>query len=169
MSKFTKVSLGQYINDMLHNEDTMKYSTDEVTDMFKNLLLPHRSTIDSAGYDFIAPFDFELQSNQVIKIPTGIRWLGDEGTYLALVPRSSIGFKYQVQLTNTIGIVDARYYDSDNEGHIFVKLVNRSTEGKTLKVQRGDRIVQGIIHRFEITEDDEVTAIRNGGMGSTGK
>ncbi len=58
---------------------------------------------------------------------------------------------------------------SDNEGHIFVKLTNDSNEGKTVSVEQGTGMVQGIFMQYGVTIDDDVTEVRNGGFGSTTK
>ena len=71
---------------------------------------------------------FTLNPQETIKIPTGIRAWMESGYVLLLAPRSSLGFKYRMQLDNTIGVVDADYYESDNEGHIFIKVTNDSKE-----------------------------------------
>ena len=92
----------------------------------------------------------------------------DEGWVLSLYPRSGLGFKYRLQMNNTVGIIDSDYFYSDNEGHIFVKLTNDSNEGKTLDVARGAGLVQGIFMEYGITEDDCAEGERNGGFGSTG-
>ncbi len=131
--------------------------------------LPCRATVGSAGYDFRTPCDITLAVGDTVKIPTGIRARMDDGWVLALFPRSGLGFKYRVQLNNTVGIIDSDYYFSDNEGHILIKLTNAGTEGKTLTLAAGDAFAQGIFLPFGITEDDEVSAKRNGGFGSTEK
>lgn len=135
---------------------------------YDNLKLPKRATKYSAGYDFYSPFDFSLNPGETIKIPTGIRARMREYYVLMLFPRSSLGFKYRLQLDNTVGIIDADYYNSDNEGHIFVKLTNDSKD-KKLVIKTGDAICQGIFINYGITEDDDVTEERNGGFGSTNK
>ena len=55
---------------------------------------------------------------------------------LKCYPRSGLGFKYRLQLNNTVGIIDSDYYYSDNEGHIFAKITNDSNEDKTLSLKR---------------------------------
>ena len=85
-----------------------------------------------------------------------------------LYPRSGLGFKYRLQLNNTVGIIDSDYFHSDNEGHIFAKITNDSNEGKTLSLEKGAGFMQGIFVEYGITVDDDVTASRNGGFGSTG-
>ena len=87
-----------------------------------------------------------------------------------LFPRSSYGFKYRMQLDNTVGVVDQDYYNNEsNEGHIFIKITNDSKSDKVLTVNKGDAFAQGIIMPFVITDDDDVTALRTGGIGSTSK
>lgn len=136
-------------------------------EVYKGLKLPKRATAGSAGYDFFAPFDITLKPNETIKIPTGIRCRMERGWVLKLYPRSSLGFKYRLQLNNTVGIIDEDYYYSDNEGHIFAKITNDSNEGKTMGVKKGQGFMQGLFIEFGITYDDDVTTVRNGGFGST--
>ena len=88
---------------------------------------------------------------------------------LCLYPRSGLGFKYRMQLNNTVGIIDSDYFYSDNEGHIFAKITNDSNEGKVLTVDKGLGFMQGIFMEFGTTIDDEVTEERNGGFGSTSR
>ena len=131
--------------------------------------LPTRASEHSAGYDFYSPLTFSLAPGETIKIPTGIRAEINEGWVLMLYPRSGLGFKYRVQLNNTVGIIDSDYFYSDNEGHIFIKITNDSNEGKTVAVEAGQGFAQGLFMPFGITVDDEVSAMRNGGFGSTTK
>lgn len=88
---------------------------------------------------------------------------------LKCYPRSGLGFKFRLQLNNTVGIIDSDYYNSDNEGHIFAKLTNDSNEGKTVQIKAGEGFMQGIFVEYGITVDDSVTDVRNGGFGSTTK
>ncbi|MBQ8636961.1 MAG: dUTP diphosphatase [Clostridia bacterium] len=138
-------------------------------DEYENIKLPARATTGSAGYDFYSPYDFTLKPGESAKIPTGIRVKIIEGWALLVFPRSGLGFKYRLQLDNTVGVIDSDYYYSDNEGHIFIKITNDTREGKTLSVKSGEAFAQGIFMPFGITEDDNVNAIRNGGFGSTTK
>lgn len=131
--------------------------------------LPARATTGSAGYDFYAPFDIVLKPNETAKIPTGIRAKIDDGWFLAIYPRSGLGFKFRLQLDNTVGIIDADYYYSDNEGHIIIKITNCSVENKTVEVKKGQGFAQGIFTPFGITYNDDATNVRNGGFGSTTK
>lgn len=129
--------------------------------------LPRRSTSGSAGYDFFAPAGFALAPGETLLLPTGVRARIDEGWVLMLYPRSGLGFKYRLQLNNTVGIIDADYFGALNEGHIMLKLTNASNEGRTLVVQPGQAVAQGVFVPFGITVDDDATAVRTGGFGST--
>ena len=136
---------------------------------YNEIKLPLRATSGSAGYDFFSPIDFSLSPGETIKIPTGIRVRIDDGWVLKIYPRSGLGFKFRLQLNNTVGIIDSDYYNSDNEGHIFIKITNDSREDKTVTVKKGEGFAQGIFLEYGITEDDNVSEIRNGGFGSTTK
>jgi dUTP pyrophosphatase len=166
IAKFEKVSRERFVADWL---DTFGDDEAVAGEVYENLKLPERATRGSAGYDFYSPLNFTLNPGETIKIPTGIRANMREDYVLMVFPRSGLGFKYRLQLNNTVGIIDSDYYYSDNEGHIFIKLTNASNEGKVLTLATGNGFAQGIFLQFGITEDDEVTELRNGGFGSTTK
>ena len=166
-ARFEKVSFAQFEKDWLSAfpEET----EGNIRRVYDAISLPRRATTGSAGYDFFAPVSFTLAPSQQILIPTGIRVKIKKGYVLMLFPRSGLGFKYRLQLNNTAGIIDSDYYHADNEGHIFCKLANDSLDGKTVTLQAGTGMVQGIFLPFGITEDDETDAVRTGGLGSTTK
>lgn len=167
VAKFEKVSLEQFYKDWI---DTFgEISEAEATIIYDDIKLPKRATMGSAGYDFFAPLSFVLKPGETIKIPTGIRCGINTDWVLKCYPRSGLGFKYRIQLNNTVGIIDSDYYFSDNEGHIFIKITNDSNEGKVLAVNKTEGFAQGIFVEYGITDDDDVTTIRNGGLGSTTK
>lgn len=164
IAKFEKVSFDQFFKDMM---DTFSMLDNTIEETYKNIKLPKRATTGSAGYDFYSPIDFELKLGETIKIPTGIRCLMDKNWVLQIYPRSGLGFKYQINLCNEVGIVDSDYSNSDNEGHIFIKLVNRGDKPVTINL--GEAFAQGIFLPYGITVDDDTKGIRNGGFGSTGR
>ena len=148
-------------------KDFGQYTGETAKAVYDGIKLPKRATKGSAGYDFYAPFDFTLAPGETIKIPTGIRAEMEEDWVLKLYPRSGLGFKYRLQMNNTVGIIDSDYFYSDNEGHIFVKITNDSNEGKTMEIAAGTGFVQGIFLEYGITVDDDAEGVRNGGFGST--
>ena len=166
IAKFEKVSRERFVADWL---DTFGGEEAAATQVYEKIKLPKRATKGSAGYDFYSPMAFTLKPGETIKIPTGIRAFMREDYVLMCFPRSGLGFKFRLQLNNTVGIIDSDYYYSDNEGHIFIKLTNDSNEEKVLELAEGNGFAQGIFLPFGITEDDDVTEVRNGGFGSTTK
>ena len=167
IAKFEKVSFEQFAKDWADNFPN--HSINKILEIYENIKTPQRATMGSAGYDFYSPIDFTLKPGCTIKIPTGIRVKMDEGWVLKCYPRSGFGFKYRVQLNNTVGIIDSDYFFSDNEGHIFAKLTNDTNEALILKVKSSEGFMQGIFVEYGITVDDDVTDKRNGGFGSTTK
>ena len=165
IAAFEKVSFAQYEKDFA--DAFPGHETAEIRAIYDDIMKPKRATAGSAGYDFSAPVAFVLKPGETIKIPPGIRARMDEDWVLCLFPRSGLGFKYRLQLNNTVGIIDSDYIYSDNEGHMFMKLTNDSKEGKTLEVGQSEGMVQGIFMQYGITEDDDADGVRNGGFGST--
>ena len=162
-----------------------KISKYENTDMN----LPSRKTEFSAGYDFevaediIIPSYFDCverlkieNANELLTleqmanltkitkakptlVPTGIKCSLDKNTYLELSVRSSCPLKYWLVLANSVGIIDADYYNNpDNEGHIYFQMINLSPYDIQLK--KGDIIGQGIIKPYLVTDDDTASGKR---------
>ena len=165
VAQFFKVSYENFADAV--QGDFPEYSDAEIRDIYEGIRLPRRATRGSAGYDFFAPFAFRLAPGETVKIPTGIRARIDEDWVLKLYPRSGLGFKYRLQMNNTVGIIDSDYYNSDNQGHIFIKMTNDTNEDRTVEVARGTGFAQGIFIEYGITVDDEADGVRNGGLGST--
>lgn len=167
IAKFHKVSLKQFTQGW--REEFPDASQEQIEEIYQSIKLPKRATAGSAGYDFYAPVNFIVNPGETIKIPTGIRVEMEENWVLKCYPRSGLGFKFRLQLNNTVGIIDSDYFYSDNEGHIFVKMTNDTKENKTVCVEKGTGFMQGIFVEYGITVDDDATASRNGGFGSTTK
>lgn len=169
MNKFYKVSYEQYsksIFKMIHSDnDFEKNLTIDVEATYNDLKLPTRSTKHSAGYDFVAPFTFKVEKNKKYIIPTGIKCEMSEDKVLLCFPRSSYGFKYGFRLLNSTGVIDADFFNNeDNEGHIHLGFIT----DKDMVINKGDKLFQAVITKFYITEDDNSIEDRKGGIGSTG-
>ena len=167
IAKFEKVSYEQFRKDWLNVIPNI--AEWKLESMYENIVLPKRSTTGSAGHDFYLPIDMDLYKDDSVVIPTGIRCKIADGWVLTIFPRSGHGFKYGVHLANTVGIIDAEYYDAKDGGHIMVKLVNDSELSENIHFNDGAAFCQGIFLPFGITVDDEVEAKRIGGFGSTDK
>ena len=167
IAKFHKVSFEQFKADWVDTfPDTPE---EEIIHIYEGIRLPARATSGSAGYDFFTPVPLTLAPSENRKVPTGIRAEIDAGWVLQIFPRSSLGFKFRLQLNNTVGIIDSDYFYSDNEGHMFSKITNDTNEEKTIDIAQGEGFMQGIFVEYGITLDDDVTDVRNGGFGSTTK
>ncbi len=161
--------------------------------------LPVRKTRNSAGYDFevaediIIPSFYQHFSTMLANadpahicsleetakltkefktkptlVSTGVKCYLEEGYYLELSVRSSTPLKYWIVLANSVGIIDADYCDNpDNEGEIFFQVINLSPF--PIQLHKGDIIGQGIIKRYEVTDNDKAIGERQGGFGSTTK
>lgn len=162
---FEKVSYEQWAKDVpLKNVPwTM------LKQWYNDIKLPQQGTICSMGVDFYLPYNVNILPHNLIKIPTGIRWVcdtPDDGHYgMLIVPRSSIGIKHGLMLCNTIGVIDSDYYVSENEGHIQLFFRNVTDEAVSLPQHKG--IAQGLIIPYVIPKDASSEDIRIGGFGST--
>ena len=168
MNKFEKISERQFFTDFAEYLENECFDTKDSLAVYHSLKLPKRATTGSAGYDIYAPYNITIPPKQTVKIPTGIRVHLDDDKFLAIYPRSGLGFKYKMQLWNTIPVIDADYSGSDNEGHIWCKFFNDSPDNKTIIIKQGDAMCQGVIQQYFKTVNDETDGVRNGGFGSTG-
>ena len=136
-------------------------------DLYDTYKLPERSTLFSAGYDFVSLYDCVIYPKEIKKIPTGIKADMEEDEVLLLIVRSSMGFKYNVRMCNQIGVIDKDYFNNNsNEGHIFICLQNEGD--KPFIINKGDKICQGIFVKY-LKVDDVILNKRCGGIGSTSK
>ena len=153
---FEKISFEQFKKDIKDDKE-----------LYEEYKLPERKTKCSAGYDFVAIEDFEIKPGEIKKIPTGYKANFGSDEMLMILVRSSMGFKYNIRLTNQVGIIESDYYNNpDNEGHMYVALQNEGD--KIFKVNRGDAYCQGIFTKF-LTCGDLVENVRSGGIGSTNR
>ncbi|MFA5696506.1 MAG: deoxyuridine 5'-triphosphate nucleotidohydrolase [Bacilli bacterium] len=157
MRSFEKISYQQFQKD---------FSNDVEYDTIK---IPKRKTISSAGYDFFLPFNLSIKPNETIKIPTGIKVCLEANEFLSIVVRSSLGIKYNMRMCNQVGIIDADYYNNEeNEGHIIAFIKNEGSE--IVELEQGKGFVQGILLNYLTVSDEEsINDRRNGGFGSTDK
>ena len=166
VAKFEKVSWGQFQKDYVDTFGEGKtINMDDIRKIYDDIKLPCRKTRFSAGHDISIPFNITLPSKEKLMIPTGVRCKMDTDYVMIIAPRSSLGIKKGLRISNTIPVIDSDYYDADNEGHIFVSVINDGKEPIKFKV--GDNIVQALFVPYGIADDNVVTAERTGGIGST--
>ncbi len=158
IAKFTHVSENQYRETSAGLKNSMPVA---------EIPIPKRSTRGSAGYDFVSPAEITVPAGGKAVIPTGIRCEMQEGWVLMLFPRSGLGFRHQIRLSNTVGIIDSDYAFAENEGHILVSL--RNPLDRDLEIGRGERFCQGIFLPYGLAEEEGDFQDRTGGFGSTGR
>ena len=168
IAEFYKVSFEQFKKDFENIYQNSNLSEEKIKEMYDNIKLPSRATTASAGYDFYLPFEINLDVGDEIMIPTGVRCRMMEDFALFIMPKSGLGTKSRLIMYNTAALIDADYYNSDNEGHIMIKLLyDLRNSDKSLSLPAGKSFVQGVFLPFGITESDNATGFRNGGFGST--
>ena len=109
-----------------------------------------------------------MKPGDILKIPTGVKVCLNKDEYLGIYVRSSMGFKYNIRMCNQVGIIDSDYYNNpDNEGHIWICLKNEGDKNYVINV--GDSFAQGIFTKYLVTDDDNASLVRVGGLGSTNR
>ena len=158
MRKFEKISFEQFVKDV--KDDRMLYDSME---------LPKRSTKTSAGYDIRSVEEGVVKVGEAKAFKTGLKVCMNPDEVLYLYSRSGHGYKYNVCLMNSVGVIDSDYYNNpDNEGHFQIKLLNLGE--KDFEVKVGDKIAQGVFMKYlTVDDEEEIEGERKGGLGSTGK
>lgn len=150
-----------------HHQDVSMYG--EYKRIYAPITLPVRADKRSAGYDIFSPVDITLLPAQKTILMTDVKAYMEEDEVLEIYPRSSMGIKKGLMLSNTVGIIDSSYYNNEgNDGNIGLPLLN--TSGVAMEIKRGDRIAQGVFKKYLVADNDEtLQAERKGGMGSSGE
>jgi len=137
--------------------------------MGDSIPLPEYETDGSAGLDLRACLEEKsiLEAGMSQLIPIGFAmYLEDPALAALVVPRSGLGSKHGIVLSNLVGLID-----SDYQGELMVPAWNRSE--KDFEINPGDRIAQMIIvpvvqARFNIVDSFEETLRGDKGFGSSG-
>lgn len=158
MRKFERISFEQFKKDICDDKE-----------LYEKIELPKRSTNHSAGYDIKSIVNETIKPGESKIIKTGLKVAMNPDEVFYIIDRSSLGFKYDITLSNSVGVIDSDYFNNeDNEGHFSVKLINHGD--KEFKINIGDRIAQGIFMKYLTVDDEEkIDKKRKGGIGSTNK
>lgn len=158
MRKFEKISFEQFKKDVSNDKK-----------VYDEIELPKRSTSHSAGYDIRSVENGVIHPGESKVFNTWLKVSMEYDEVFYLITRSSMGYKYNVTLANSVGVIDSDYYNNeDNEGHFIIKLINHGD--KDFVVNINDRIAQGIFMKYLVVDDEkEIKNKRKGGIGSTNK
>lgn len=148
MRDFEKISFYQFRKDV--KDDIGLYSEYQ---------LPKRDSNKTAGYDIYLLEDLVIEPNQILKIPTGIKAHFEKDEVLFIFVRSSMGFKYNIRLCNQVGVIDADYYNNENnEGHIWIRIQNEGDD--IVRLSKGEAVAQGIFMKYLTTDSDQKINIK---------
>ena len=158
MRKFEKISFEQFKKDVCNNES-----------LYNNIKLPQRSTKHSAGYDICSLEESIVKPGESKIFTTGLKVCMNSDEVFFIISRSSQGYKYDVCLTNCVGVIDSDFYNNpENEGHFKIKLSNNGNKDYIVKI--GDKIAQGIFIKYlTVDNEEDILNSRSGGIGSTDK
>lgn len=168
VESFKPIYTSQLSPEQVYSDKDVENAAKVIYDLIR---LPERATAGSNGYDFFFPFgDTEIAPGQSIIIPTGIKVKLNPGWALLVYSRSSLGFNYRVLIEENVAVIDEDYFDNiNNEGHIFIKIINDNREGQTVTLRLGAAFCQGLFTLTGRAANDNVTVERVGGIGSTNK
>ncbi|MBR0426602.1 MAG: hypothetical protein IJK18_00125 [Clostridia bacterium] len=148
MRDFEKISFKQFVKDIKND-----------IRLYNDIKIPQRDSDYTAGYDIYLLEDIKLEKNEIKKIPTGLKCYFGKDEVLLLVVRSSMGFKYNIRLCNQVGVIDADYYNNeDNEGHIWLRVQNEGD--KTIEFKKGKAIAQGIFMKYLTTNSNNTLKLK---------
>ena len=168
VAEFKKVSLIQWTQDIRCIKDSEHRGMNRhhsPKSLWYAIELPVRATKGSAGHDIKTPIGIVVKPQQQVIIPTGLRCEMSDDYVMFIAPRSSMGIKNHMFLSNTIGVIDSDYAHANNEGHIWLAVENHGTED--LVLPRGTAIAQAIFLPYGTADTEEILRKRNGGIGST--
>lgn len=131
--------------------------------------LPEYSTSGSAGMDVRADINdpIIIPIGGRVLIPTGLHFQLPIGYEVQVRPRSGLAIKHGITVCNAPGTID-----SDFTGEVKIILINHGNEPFT--VNKGDRVGQFVLAKYETIEWKEVDELSStergeGGFGHTGK
>lgn len=170
VGEFKKVSFKSFSKEMSKYVSTEIIPVELYKDIYDNIVIPYRKTIDSMGHDFVAPFDIDIKPGESVTIPLGIRWKATRGWGLLISVRSGLG-KYRIQLDDTIPAIDGDFYYTKTEGNIIITLTNDNRDNFIYQIRKDSSFIQGFIIPYGVDKNDwkKPKQIRTGGFGSTGK
>lgn len=159
--------------DLYAAEDTVILSYQEIINEFKSAYNESIKNKDIMGIDWAQNILPQILKNcsfdcRPTLVPTGVKIYLDEDKTFDIQARSSLPRKNWLIVANAPGLIDADYVDNpDNEGHIFVQLINLAPFPFTIK--KGEKFAQGVIRQYFTVDNDTHGGKRMGGFGSTNK
>lgn len=138
----------------------------KITRIDKSLPLPTYATKGSVAFDIYSRISVAIGPKKLETIPTNLIIATPVGYMLLITIRSSTGVKKGLTLINNVGIVDQDYQGSEDE----CKITLYNYTNKLVKVERGERLAQGIFLPIQkvVWREGKPSDKSRGGHGSTG-
>ena len=133
----------------------------------KLLPLPEYKTSGAVAFDLMARTEMEIEPHALALIPLNVIIEIPKGYTFILAPRSSLPIKKGLLIPNGVGVFDQDYCGPEDEWRLEVL---NFTE-KKVKIEKGERVAQGLLVPIEKAKWQEVKEINHksrGGFGSTG-
>ena len=168
---FEKISKEAYDAYLGNHKDDVVNGRPHAYVAYDDVKMPFRKTMGSSGHDIYLTESICLAPGEAIIVPTFLKCDIDIQFTMFVLPKSGLGFKYQMMLANTVGLIDADYYncessDDSNEGHIMIKIVNGGN--REISLEAGSAFCQAVFVPYGVAEQTNDFRIRSGGFGSTG-
>jgi dUTP pyrophosphatase len=139
----------------------------KITRLDPTVPLPAYGTSEAAGFDLAASHDIVVQPGQIALVRTGLVIEVPAGYFLGIFARSSTPLKRGLLVANGVGVIDPDYSGPNDE--VMVQVLNFTAAD--VRIQRGERLAQGIVlpaPRVTWEEVDSIRSVTRGGFGATG-
>jgi len=138
-----------------------------ITPLREDVEIPAYQTPGSAGFDLAASEPMTIAPKQMAMVPTGLIIATPPGHVLIMSARSSLYRKKGLVPANGIGVIDSDYRGATDE----IKMLLLNPGDQPVNIDKGERLMQGIIvpcEQVEFEEGPVVAEVSRGGIGSTG-
>lgn len=187
---FIKRMLGALCNAINDTEGISKRVVKIPIEISKDAKLPTYAHVTDAGADIYVTEDITIHPGETKLIPTGVKVAVPVGYTLLVYPKSGIGLKTKMRLSNSVGVIDTEYrgevgiildnieppiknitYEFDEATHR--PIITSIEHGSDMHVTKGQKIAQLILAEvpkiafYEIENIEAIEGNRQGGYGSS--
>ena len=139
----------------------------KITRIDNELPLPEYKTSGAVGFDLYARVNVEIPPKEIRLIPLNVIVAVPDGYFLLVASRSSTPQKKGLMCANGLGVMDKDFCGTGDE----INYIGYNFTNESITINRGDRIAQGVLVRYETAQINELTTplqAGRGGIGSTG-
>ena len=142
----------------------------KIKKLHEDAVIPKYQTTGAAGFDLHALEDMYIPAGHTKLVKTGLSFEIPVGFELQVRPRSGVSLKTKLRIANSPATIDSDY--RGDVGIIVDNVIDKDNVFSSLKINKGDRIAQGVIcpivqAEFEECNELSDTSRGSGGFGST--